>query len=317
MRRRNTAGARRRSDRASLLKFLKTFIEEENGVHFALSRGLLKGRVRCAGCRSSDRVSLHKNSESPDGLAFKCLNCKKRFSVRNGTFFSRSRLSISDILEIIVAFTNDYSVEQTREMTGLSKPTIIDWYSFCREVCAHALDMDNLVIGGPGIKVEIDETLMFKRKYNRGRLVQKHWFFGGYCVEQKRGFLVPVSKRDKATLLPLIEKHIAPGSIIESDQWLAYRDLSSSGWIHRDVNHSTNFVDPVTGANTQGVESFWSHIKKKLKNAQGSQGDLKYQRVIEAVYKQNFRFCSKISYLERLTIFLDHINDLYNPNAGT
>jgi len=303
-------------DKMDLFQFVNSFIERD-GVRFALSRGLLKGHVRCPHCRNSDRVTLHRNAESPEGLAFYCVQCKRRFSVRNGTFFSRSRLSIPQILKIIIYFVNDITVSQASAFSKLGHSTIIDWYSFCREVCAHALDMDNMVIGGPGIKVEIDETLMFKRKYNRGRLVQKHWFFGGYCVEQKRGFLIPVSKRDKATLVPLIEKHIAPGSIIESDQWLAYRDLSTMGWVHRDVNHSTNFVDPETGANTQGVESFWNLIKRKVKFVQGSQGDLKYQRVIEAVYKHNFCFGWRMGFEERLTIFLDHINDLYNANAAT
>ena len=40
MRRRNTPGGNRRNGRASLLKFLKTFLEEENGVHFAANTSL-------------------------------------------------------------------------------------------------------------------------------------------------------------------------------------------------------------------------------------------------------------------------------------
>jgi hypothetical protein len=41
--------------------------------------------------------------------------------------------------------------------------------------------------------VEIDEWLLLKRKYNRGRMVGvQQWFFGGYCVEEKKGFLIPV-----------------------------------------------------------------------------------------------------------------------------
>jgi transposase-like protein len=301
-------------DAVQLMNALKH--EAGGGVKFAFDRGLLKVRMPCPHCSSPDRVALNRNSGSPDRYAFNCGECKKRFSVRNGTFFSRSRLSIGDILSIIICFVSDISVTQAASWFKMSPHTIIDWYSFCREVCAHAVNMDNMVIGGVGIKVEIDETLMFKRKYNRGRLVRQHWFFGGYCVEQKRGFIVPVEKRDKATLIPLIEKHIARGSIIESDQWLAYRDLSSMGWTHRDVNHSTNFVNPVTGANTQGIESFWNVIKRKLKFVQGSQGDLKHQRVQEAIYKHQFRFGYRMKFSERLSIFLGHVNEMYSVGSA-
>ena len=39
------------------------------------------------------------------------------------------------------------------------------------------------------------------------------------------GFLVPVPNRTARTLLPLIINNIAPGSIIMSDEWRAYRRI--------------------------------------------------------------------------------------------
>jgi len=70
-----------------------------------------------------------------------------------------------------------------------------------------------MVIGGPGIKVEIGETVMFKGAYNHGRIDRQQWFFGGYCGHQSAG-CDSLFQSD-------------PGSIIESNQWLVYRDLSS------------------------------------------------------------------------------------------
>ena len=65
--------------------------------------------------------------------------------------------------------------------------------------------------------------------------------------------------RDAATLLPIIANHVKPGSIVYSDEWSAYNQLSATtGHIHRTVNHSLCFVDPATGAHPQGVEGMWS-----------------------------------------------------------
>ena len=101
-------------------------------------------------------------------------------------------------------------------------------------------------IGGPGLTVEIDESKFGKRKYNRGRIVDGQWVFGGICRETRDIFLVPLenNNRDKATLEPLLINHIAPGSTIISDCWAAYNQLGTKGFEHLTVNHTYNFVDP-------------------------------------------------------------------------
>jgi len=58
--------------------------------------------------------------------------------------------------------------------------------------------------------------------------------------------------------------------MVISDCWDAYRDLGSLGYTHRTVNHSINFVDPVTGAHTNTIEATWRSVKVFL--GQYSQG---------------------------------------------
>ena len=69
---------------------------------------------------------------------------------------------------------------------------------------------------------------------------------------------------------PIIQRIILPGSTIHSDQWAAYRQLHADpSYTYATVNHSQNFVDPVTGAHTQAIESYWAKVKSKFKSMKG------------------------------------------------
>ena len=71
-------------------------------------------------------------------------------------------------------------------------------------------------------------------------------------------------RRDAATLLPIIVTNVRPGTIVYSDEWAAYSQLSATaGAVHRTVNHSLHFVDPDTGTHTQGVEGACKRIDER------------------------------------------------------
>ena len=80
-----------------------------------------------------------------------------------------------------------------------------------------------------------------------------------------------VQTRDAATLLPIIQAHVATGTVIHSHQRHAYSQVAglASVVVHRMVNHSIHFVDPTTGVHTQHVESYWNRVKVKLKHMRG------------------------------------------------
>ena len=67
-----------------------------------------------------------------------------------------------------------------------------------------------------------------------------------------------VEKRSAEVLLPLVDRFIAPGSIIYSDEWRAYRGISAlpvqSQFEHYTVNHSQNFVNRVNGVHSREIE---------------------------------------------------------------
>ncbi|KAI6224652.1 hypothetical protein M3Y95_00775400 [Aphelenchoides besseyi] len=78
------------------------------------------------------------------------------------------------------ALTDDYFEGRlTRKLSNLFlRNTMADWFGFCREVVFNKYDAivrHSGKIGGPGIVVQIDETKVGNRKYNRGKRVHGHW----------------------------------------------------------------------------------------------------------------------------------------------
>lgn len=142
-------------------------------------------------------------------------------------------------------------------------------------------------LGGVGRTVEIDESKFGHRKNYRGRLVEGCWVFGGIERESGNVFLevvkngilfqrrscnrnkhvfckINLNYSDAKTLIPLIKKYIADGTTIISDCWAAYRQLDELEFDHLTVNHSVNFKDPETGANTNRIECTWRHAKESM-----------------------------------------------------
>jgi transposase-like protein len=291
----------------------------DKALDFAFETGLLHQSMTCDSCRETVTIIIEQDKNALDGVRFWCRQCKRPFSIRRNSIFWKQRIALPGLISVMSKFLSGQGVHQTADETGLSVPCILKFFAKCRDVCKRTLEMDQLMIGGPGLIVQCDESMMFKRKYNRGRATggrtmqanPRRWVFGGYCVNQKKGFLFPVLRRNAETLIPLIEAHVVRGSEIHTDKHRAYSTLRQRGWVHKTVNHKANFVDPITGANTQGIESFWSCIKRQLKRVYGSQGQTRFDRLHEYVYRFNYRMTKTCKWTERLRIFAGHVAALY------
>ena len=73
-----------------------------------------------------------------------------------------------------------------------------------------------------------------------------------------------VQDHTSATLIPIIKANAEPGTIIMFDKWRAYNCLPQYGFHHEKVNHSSDFVDPITGSSTQMIERQWKKVKLQL-----------------------------------------------------
>jgi len=235
--------------------------------------------------------------------------CHYYRSMFTGTWFARSHLSISKVCQLNCLWLNLPYPRQfiIKTEIGVSVPTVVDWSSFCREVCIFWLEKESVVLGGPGVVVEIDEAKLGKRKYNRGRWIDGQWVFGGFERGSKNCFLVPVPSRGSDVLLDIIKQWIRPGTTIVSDCWKAYDCLSSEGFVHESVNHSTNFIDPQSGAHTQNIERTWREVRGGIPRFGRSQKHM-------VGYLAEFLFKRKYSnYPERVHAFFTAVGQLYSP----
>ena len=103
------------------------------------------------------------------------------------------------------------------------------------------------------------------------------------------GYLEVVSHRDAATSLPIIQAHVWPGTIIWSNQWRAYSNVSGLPNVgHETVNHSVEFKKSVTGVHTNNIESYWKQVKGKLKKMKGCKYEFIPSYLDEFLWKDKY-----------------------------
>jgi len=248
--------------------------KEENAQKFALDTNLIDKCIFCKNGHPPILMNLNKYKKSKHNLIWKCRKCEKSTSILSKSIFSHSKLSISKVLQIIYFWSHNHTVKATSHETSVSEQTISAIFRQIKHACFLIMQTEKETqIGGPNTIVEIDETLITKRKYNQGRVLSENWVFGGICRQTKEIFIESVPDRKATTLIPLIEKHIKTGTTIHSDKWTSYNLLDqepySQKYDHKSVNHKENFIDPISGANTQLIERSWRDFKEKKKISQG------------------------------------------------
>lgn len=243
-------------------------VDVENLIQWLFQLGLLLNLsgIDCIFC-DKGRFGLRKDSSfSTDKCCWRCSNkaCGKKVSIRQGSWFANSNLSLEKIILLTYFWVYRADQEFVKHELEISHTTIVDWYNFSREICICILEKFSQKIGGANKVVEIDESKFGKRKYHRGRRVDGVWVFGGIERDTKHCFFQCVADRTADTLIEIIKDNILPGTTIISDCWKAYCSLNKEGFKHLTVNHSVNFVDPDTGAHTNTIESTWRALKKSL-----------------------------------------------------
>ena len=259
---------------------------------FLQNHNVLRAAPPICGTTACNRLMTEiKRAGSSDGVMYRCpVHKGNTQSIRQNSFLANSHLKLEQFTLLLYLWCQETSNKAAMSMLGLSSATVVDWYNLFREICSQYLIRHRQQIGGPGVIVEIDESLVAKRKCHVGHIVPERWVFGGVNAATNIGFLVFVENRSAEVLLPLIEQFIAPGSIIHSDGWAAYNGIPAipviPPYVHQVVNHNQNFVNPQNGATTNHVECFWKNAKRRLKTMAGTSTVMLPSHLDEFMWRQ-------------------------------
>lgn len=102
-------------------------------------------------------------SDVSDGYCWWCRQCKTRKSIRDGSFFSKSKLTLQKWLLLIYLWARDCPMVDAMDEAEVDSRTAVDVMQWLREVCSTKLLQTPIILGGPGVIVQIDESL-FRHK---------------------------------------------------------------------------------------------------------------------------------------------------------
>ena len=273
----------------------------QNNICYGLPCRRVAIRVSNGGIRWIWRCQ--KSIKSPTETHYgkpKVVRCTWEVSDNSGTILDNSHLRPAQVLLIMNAWCRKtWNQEMLAHELGIDVATISRWKAKLDGMCLSLVtnsDTVNGMIGGPGIVVEIDETIVsrFKKGNEQSRPRKSMWVFGGTERHGNGRFIVPLLKtrkdisgkayieellRTKEVLLPLIQQYIAPGSIIMTDKWKSYISIPKYPlcdpdderkacpdhlkYKHYDVNHGKEYVrkdEPYIHINT--VERMWRDMKE-------------------------------------------------------
>ncbi|KAG0427250.1 hypothetical protein DMUE_5918 [Dictyocoela muelleri] len=142
---------------------------------------------------------LHNNDSKK--LIFRCSwpPCKKKISLFSDTVFDFNRISIDIKLNLVQYWLLNMPISAMSYILNNNKSTISRFISKLSNKIVPSYLKTLGKIGGPNVIVEIDETKIGKRKYNRGHHVEGVWVLGMVERTDKRPIIiVDIEKRDAA-----------------------------------------------------------------------------------------------------------------------
>ena len=148
-------------------------------IKLCLDLGLL--RKTCPRCGNTGAQEEVQGSSIP---RLRC-SCGYRQSCRTESFLGKNQIGdIPLFLFVVKCYILRMTTKAIVGLTGSRAETITDYLNAIRETVCHVLERrvrsQGFMFGGPDKAVEVDEAVVCKRKYNRGRKESKEniWVVG-------------------------------------------------------------------------------------------------------------------------------------------
>lgn len=229
-----------------------------------------KGKPVCPHCGGThERIKARKGKRIG---YYWCNDCGQEFTVRTGTIFERSHVKLHKwiyAMYLTVTERKGVSSLQLSKLIGVTQKTAWFMQQRIREACGNE--------GGELLKgiIEADETYIGGKRPNMSNAKQKALKKAGagrgtdgkkavLGLRQRGGktIALPVEDVTGKTLKAKIEKHVAKGSHVYTDETAAYKGMK--GYKHHSVNHSDRIFVGANDIHTNSIESVWAVLKRGL-----------------------------------------------------
>ena len=221
---------------------------------------------------------------------------KRQFTVKTGTIFEDSPLGLDKWLVaiwLVVNCKNGVSSYEVHRDLHVTQKTA--WFMDHR--IRLALQMGSLEKFGGGGPVEVDESMIgglarFMHKDKKAKITGtggagKELVMGLLDRETGKVRVKHVANRKRGTLQEQVRANVEAGSEVFTDELASYTGLEKD-YVHRFVNHAEKYVEG--NVHTNGIENFWSLLKRGLKGTYVSVEPFHLFRYLdEQVFRYNNR----------------------------
>lgn len=244
----------------SLVQVVRKFNTEEKAERwFVMQRW--QGAVCCPRC-DSDNIQL--KTKHPD-MPHRCRTCRRYFSVKTGTPMESSNLPLSKwAIGLYLYSTNLKGVSSMKLHRDLDITQKSAWHMAHRIREMYDI-MHNPGFAGPAEINDLhrrcnEEQATLQARAHRRRTKGKEVFVGIKDRETNQVKAAHLPDNKGITVKPFITQNTSKSAGVYSDDSIVYSGLRRAREV---VNHSTGeFVRGM--AHTNGIESFWSMLKRGL-----------------------------------------------------